>query len=984
MPNIPKEKGMIKMKKRFSILVALAMLLTTLVPSFTANAAFSDVDSTHPYKEAITTLSLLDVINGYEDGTFAPDKEISRAEFTKMIVYMLGMGEFTTPITTFDDVPTSHWANPNIKTAFDRGIINGFDDGTFRPDEPVTYEQALKMVVCTLGYQPYAESLGGYPNGYINQASTLKLTEDILSPGYSQNATRGMIAQIMFNALEVEMYEVISEELRPSGKTLLNDYLNVASVEGVLVGVEQSTTSECSSPLATGKLAVKDSTTAEEYIIDFSKHGIKASELINILGNTVKVFYSKDRLSNDRWLVDISNEIHTNTEITINSSEIIEFTGNSIRYRLLGESNTKTINLDTANLSIRYNGKAVTDTDTVYGNTFPSALNDLLNPSSPNFIYGTVKAISNDSANDFNILDIYNYETIVAQSALKSSDYKITDKLVPATTLVINPSAKDYKFTLTRNSKEVEPTNIIANDVINYAISLDGKYKTVKATSSSVSGKISSLNTSKQTLVIDGKIYSYSDYFENYLLTKEQKALEPGLEIKAYIDSMNTIQWGTITTTEGYYPYAYVVDAYRAGGEYCLDLFAPSNRGITSLSASTSYTVKSYDISEDVKLNGSKSNPSAILVALEETADTAYPSGYPDSSEAGFNVNDYNQFIKVGFDASGKINHVITISSTEGTENKNSSALVRYSKADTALQATSSAMKNGSTTLYSIKSSTPLFVIPADRTNKDGYALKNAISSSSMQTNTADRYKVEAYDLNSSKYPTCMLIYASSIQSGTPITADTKFSLIAGNIYEEMDSDGDVVQKFDTYSQATSQSAVTIADSPLNDFTAINKGDIVLFAYDSENKANDYNIPIKYSDVTAQITSKTYDWTDSSKFYSRTNSSSKYITASMYNVLQALYDENTLYVTKKGFDASGVSLAESYDTIKITDNTAILRYDAEEEEFTPYAVDSTENLTINDILDIEHSGMNCSKIMVGSYHTSSTAVPIIRFIVIYE
>ena len=89
-------------------------------------------------------------------------------------------------------------------------------------------------------------------------------------------------------------------------------------------------------------------------------------------------------------------------------------------------------------------------------------------------------------------------------------------------------------------------------------------------------------------------------------------------------------------------------------------------------------------------------------------------------------------------------------------------------------------------------------------------------------------------------------------------------------------------------------------------------------------------------------------------------------------------------MTKKGFDFSGNSLADSYDTIKITNSTAILRYDKDEEEFTPYAIDSTEKLTINDILDIENSGTNCSKIMVGSYHANASAIQEIKFIIIYE
>ena len=124
------------------MLIALAMILTSLVPSFTASAAFSDVDDSNSYVEAISTLSTLQVINGYEDGSFQPEKEITRAEYTKMIVYMLGMDSFTTPITTFTDVPESHWANAYIKTAFDMGIINGFDDNSFRPLDFTTRAEA--------------------------------------------------------------------------------------------------------------------------------------------------------------------------------------------------------------------------------------------------------------------------------------------------------------------------------------------------------------------------------------------------------------------------------------------------------------------------------------------------------------------------------------------------------------------------------------------------------------------------------------------------------------------------------------------------------------------------------------------------------------------------------------------------------------------------------------------------------------------------
>ena len=431
------------MKKRFSMLVALVMLLTTLVPSFTANAAFSDVSDSHPYQEAITTLSTLKVINGYEDGTFAPDKDISRAEFTKMIVYMLGLGQLSTPITTFEDVPGSHWANANIRTAYDLQIINGFDDGSFRPDQPVTYEQALKMVVCTLGYQPYAEQMGGYPVGYREQASELNLTDKISSLGFSDNAPRGVIAQIMYNALEVEKHESVNGTWKASGKTLLNDYLNVESLKGTLVGVEESTTSDCNAVLAPGKMAVKDSLTGEEFIIDFAEHDITVPELIDNLGRTVQVYYRKDKLSSDKWLVEISNEIFKNAEVTINSSEIQDFDGSAVKYRTEGSSKTTTARLDMSNLSIRYNGRAVTAADSF-------TLSDYLNPASANFIYGTVRLISNDTKEVYSMVDIYDYDVIVAQRALQTTDYRVNDKTVASNYITLDPDALDYTFTLTR------------------------------------------------------------------------------------------------------------------------------------------------------------------------------------------------------------------------------------------------------------------------------------------------------------------------------------------------------------------------------------------------------------------------------------------------------------------------------------------------------------------------------------------------------
>ncbi len=990
------------MKKRFSMLLALTVLLTSLIPSFTANAAFSDVDDSHPYREAISTLSTLKVINGYEDGTFAPDKDISRAEFTKMIVYMLGLGNLTTPITTFDDVPQTHWANANIKTAYDLEIINGFDDGSFRPDQPVTYEQALKMVVCTLGYQPYAEQMGGYPMGYREQASILELTDKISNLGFSDNAPRGVIAQIMFNALEVEKHESVNGIWKASGKTLLNDYLNVEALKGTLVGVEDSTTSECNAVLAPKTMAVKDSITGEEFIIDFAEHNITVAELIDNLGRTVQVYYRKDKLSSDKWLVEISTDIHKNAEVTINSSEIQEIDGSVIKYRQEGSSKTSTARLDLSNLSIRYNGRAITPYDNINGTSFPEALNNLFDPSSSDFIYGTVRLISNDSKEIYSMVDIYDYDVIVAQRALQTTDYRIQDKVTPSKTLTLDPDALDYTFTLTRNGNDAESTRIAANDVVVYAESLDGTFKTVKASSSSVSGKIDSLNTTKKTLAINGKTYPYSNYFENYLATKENRTLQSGLQIKAYTDAFGTIQWGTITSTESYYPYAYVIDSVSEAEEYFLKLFAPSSTSVKTLTSSTTYKVKTYKIAENAKINGLKRSPEAIVGAL---ATSKY---VPDTSAT--NTSDYNQFIRVGFNSSGEIDNVITVSDTTGIENTNAEQLVIYSEADTYKVTTNAVTESDDKTLYSIKSSTPLFVIPSDRSDTDAYAVKNTISSSSITAGTS--HFIEAYDVNSSKYPTFIATYGAAIQKGTPVSYTSTFKLLATDIEQEVDTELDeVFDMLRTYNCATSVSNLKISNESTDDFSTLEKGDVILTGLDGDNYADNYWLVQDYTKIREVLDGTTYDWTATQtqtaanhwqkyvfdfRYPKGTASATNdfYITSSnttgilsrvaMFNVMQVLPEENLLYLTKEGFDADGNAIATSYETIAVSGNTKILRYDSDADEYTPYIVDSTSTtLTISDILDIENYGMSCSKIML-HYYSESSGTPAAKFIVIYE
>ncbi|MBU6146206.1 MAG: S-layer homology domain-containing protein, partial [Paenibacillaceae bacterium] len=110
-----------------------------------ADAAYDDVPSTHWAKEAIDALTIGGVVLGQSERAFAPDARVRRAEFAKMIVRARGVPLIGNE-TAFSDVPVSEWYAPYVAAAVKAGMIKGFPDGTFGPDKPITREQLAVMI----------------------------------------------------------------------------------------------------------------------------------------------------------------------------------------------------------------------------------------------------------------------------------------------------------------------------------------------------------------------------------------------------------------------------------------------------------------------------------------------------------------------------------------------------------------------------------------------------------------------------------------------------------------------------------------------------------------------------------------------------------------------------------------------------------------------------------------------------------------------
>lgn len=135
------------MKKFVGFLLAIFVLFT--LSGVTQASVFSDVPDSHAHYTAIEFLRSRGIINGYEDGTFKPDRSVSRAEFLKIVLLSSGNPILTGDLdrSGFTDVSLSAWYAGYVNRALALGVASGYPDGLFRPDRTVSRIEAVKMIL---------------------------------------------------------------------------------------------------------------------------------------------------------------------------------------------------------------------------------------------------------------------------------------------------------------------------------------------------------------------------------------------------------------------------------------------------------------------------------------------------------------------------------------------------------------------------------------------------------------------------------------------------------------------------------------------------------------------------------------------------------------------------------------------------------------------------------------------------------------------
>lgn len=523
------------LKKVISSVAALTMVASS-VAAFAVD--FPDVESTASYAQAVQELSALDVISGYDDGTFGPDKLVTRAEITKMIVDALAersSAEASTESTKFADVSADHWAKGYINQGVANGFIAGMSDTEFDPDANVTYVQAQKMLVSAIGYETYAQAQGGWPTGYKTYAASLDITKGISGIKDSTELTRAQVAQMIDNAMGAPLCVIASWKTEWNGtrtpnletrdgkegrayETLFTEKHDAYKVYGRVT--ETSKTGSVDTDKVTFQVEKADNFDDQEVKADSPVSEdmyIGDSKADNYLRTYSQALIQKN--DDDEFTILSIAAAAANKSVTVASEDFDEnkSTDEALYFFPAGTTKGSTkYQLDTTNgVKIYING--------VESSKSIAELRDYLdkNETASVTLQKETETGSTSTSAKYNTIMVSSYVTAIVDEVIdKTNETSVNFDTYSSgiqAKMTVNKDDDNYTYSFKLDGKEIEAKDLQQNDVLNISYDTTGSFREssfydVIVTRNVVDGvKCTSRNDSKGEYTIGGTKYKAAE-----------------------------------------------------------------------------------------------------------------------------------------------------------------------------------------------------------------------------------------------------------------------------------------------------------------------------------------------------------------------------------------------------------------------------------------------------------------------------------------
>lgn len=825
------------MKKLTALCVALVMLVCTAVGA--SAASFTDVSESSKYASAIDSMVALGLLKGYDDGSFRPDATITRAEFAAVMTRAIGMESLIGSASStqlFEDMSTNgtpHWASGYVKIAYDKGIILGMGDGTFAPDNPVTYEQAVKMIVCALGYEVAANDRGGWPNGYIAQANELNITKGAEMTPTNGPAPRGLVAKLVYNALEVRIMERSANgSMSLTAKTMLKDMLKVYSYTNMIITEVDGVVSINPTSLnpSVGELVLEAGTDVAVY--DYT--GVTNSEAARkALGHYVSGYYKISDEDDEKRVLLSMNESSKNEEITIASDDIDRIVNKTLYYWIDKENDANPERVEIATTAkLIYNGVAYD-----YLTSSVSAERDLsywLDPDSDGFIDGDVRLLDSGADGTYDSIFIDDYEVYVVKSPVRTTDstytnnYVVYDYYTTGKSIQIDPYDRLNNVAIynAKTGADMNIEDLKSMNILSVAVSHDQTSFKCYVSTDAISGSVDSKSSDGKTYRINKKDYELTPEFKT-VVADGKVSMDIGSSGTFYLDKDGRIAAANITAAQtGNYMYITAAGKYDISGENAAV-------EIIALSGAPTKPTK-YKIADKVRINnGTYTDVDSILDALEQSAKLL-------DSNTGAGDAKYSQLAKIVINSSKEITSIIT-AATSG------------SSLDVGSNTDSGKLRIGQTSkeyLYStgggfesqvfINSSTQVLIVPTSR--RDSAKYKRSTGTSYFTAGS--KYTIEAYDMNTSANAKVVVVFGD--EADITITSDTPACIVTGTSEVISSVTGERVYSIDVYENGVAKTYETENNS--SEY-ALKVGDVARFGYNSNGQINNIDSQIDISNL---------------------------------------------------------------------------------------------------------------------------------------
>ncbi len=969
-----------KMRKILALLLSVIMCASLLVPAVSASG-FSDVGNDHKYYEAINYLASMGIINGFEDGTFKPEESVTRAQYAKIMAYALGNSDIVATKQVFTDVATNHWAAGNIEAMVALGIINGMGDGTFAPESPVLYEQAVKMTVCALGYDLVAKNNGGYPDGYLKVATNRGFIKGISDGVIGQPANRGLVAQLIDNMLGIDKLDPITGEVS-KGSSVKEDSGTESAKGQIVATYRNGLTPALSDVCKKNEIVIRENNGDNTYVIDALSDSLKEN-IASYLGKRVNINYKEDDDVDGNVITTLSETKGKNDTLTLDADDIYDYDNSMIEYYDEDSGDFEEARF-ASEYYVLYNGKAVdyTELTTLLAEVESGA--------------GEVKLLSSNGDSEYDVLFIESYVTFIAGGTPTTSP--TDDDFV----IIYDKDNYSRKFTLPKESSSKETVNytlngvaakyssITAKSIVSVAQSKDGKVTNVLiSTEKKSSSTITALSLDEKSISLDGKEYKMSESFVTFV---QNNVGIVAVNIKGdfYIDAFGKIAY--METTAGNYTYGYVT-AYEESskGEDPLMLKIYAAGSGTTLTAST-YAFKDTFYINNVRYKTSDEEDIQTAIELLTNAANAYDDGgYIKGTDREVETTNHGISQPVKFSLGGltkagnkAIDKLFIVESENIAKPELINTALVPATDENALsslyQGTGSSRTLGS---YYVNANTKIILVPEDKV--DGKF--NARTYSSLPNSTT--YKYHVFDATASNIAGFVVIYATEETSTVPLSYANTPYIVSGTVKETL-KDGETVDVIKLINAITGteeeyykgdetkvytvklQSSNYVQDQVIS-LDNLEIGDVVRFVEDGANELFDVEVVAQGASLTPYI--RGIGTGSGSLAVSDMNAAYR-----TYIGTARLWDDNNLVVSPKFTDDPEFEVTAT-ETWTLPGDVKYYVVDSSKSKAEDKLLESSKDeCSKGDVWDYQLYAGDASKILAFSQSASNN----VKFIIVYK